>query len=86
MLRKLEVMGYLTIEGEVAERVLPTVAAIGGRTQRSLSKKPQSWYESSSKMAYRFTAHCIGTDPLDLREQLERFANEQWLPEHARME
>ena len=28
MLRKLEVMGYLTIEGEVAERVLPTVAAI----------------------------------------------------------
>ncbi len=28
MLRKLESMGYLTIEGKVAERVLPTVAAI----------------------------------------------------------
>ncbi len=28
MLGKLEAMGYLTIEGKVAERVLPTVAAI----------------------------------------------------------
>jgi hypothetical protein len=37
-------------------------------------------------MPFRFTAHCIGSDPLDIREQLERFANEQWLPEHATME
>jgi hypothetical protein len=37
-------------------------------------------------MAFRFTAHCIGSDPLNLREQLERFANEQWLPEHATRE
>ena len=28
MLRKLEAAGYLTIEGKLAERVLPTVAAI----------------------------------------------------------
>jgi hypothetical protein len=34
----------------------------------------------------RFTAHCIGSDPLNVREQLERFANEQWLPEHTTLE
>ncbi len=37
-------------------------------------------------MPFRFTAHCIGSDPLNIREQFERFANEQWLPEHATME
>ncbi len=37
-------------------------------------------------MAFRFTAKCIGSDPLNIREQLERFANEQWLPEHATLE
>jgi hypothetical protein len=31
-------------------------------------------------MSFRFTAHCIGSDPLNIREQLERFANEQWRP------
>lgn len=30
-----------------------------------------------------FTVTCIGSDPLDLRETLERFANEQWLPAHV---
>jgi hypothetical protein len=35
MLRKLEAMGYLTIEGTVAERVLPTVAAIRWQNPRA---------------------------------------------------
>jgi hypothetical protein len=30
-----------------------------------------------------FTVTCVGSDPLGLRETLERFANEQWLPAHA---
>jgi hypothetical protein len=34
----------------------------------------------------RFTVTCIGSDPLGLRETLERFANEQWLPTHATRE
>ena len=34
----------------------------------------------------RCTANCIGSDPLNLRKQLERFANEQWLPEHVTVE
>ena len=37
-------------------------------------------------MAFHFTAHYIGSDPLNIGEQLERFANEQWLPEHANTE
>ena len=31
----------------------------------------------------RFTVTCIGSDPLGLREMLERFANERWLPVHV---
>ena len=30
-----------------------------------------------------FTVTCLGRDPLGLRETLERFAAEQWLPAHA---
>jgi hypothetical protein len=30
-----------------------------------------------------FTVTCHGNDPLALREVLERFANEQWLPTHV---
>ncbi len=37
-------------------------------------------------MSFRFTAQAVGSDPLNIGEQLERFANEQWLPEHATME
>lgn len=33
-----------------------------------------------------FTVTCIGSDPLGLRETLERFANEQWLPAHVTRE
>jgi hypothetical protein len=33
-----------------------------------------------------FTVTCIGSDPLGLRETLERFANEQWLPVHVTRE
>jgi hypothetical protein len=31
----------------------------------------------------RFTVKCHGSDPLGLRDTLQRFANEQWLPAHA---
>jgi hypothetical protein len=31
----------------------------------------------------RFTVTCHGSDPLRLRETLEKFANERWLPEHV---
>ena len=34
----------------------------------------------------RFTVTCHGADPLNLRETLERFANEQWLPAHVTRE
>jgi hypothetical protein len=34
----------------------------------------------------RFTASCLGRDPLGLRERLETFANEQWLPAHTTRE
>jgi hypothetical protein len=34
----------------------------------------------------RFKATCLGRDPLGLRELLETFANEQWLPAHATRE
>jgi hypothetical protein len=37
-------------------------------------------------MSFLFTAHCIGSDPLNIGEHLERLANEQWLPEHATTE
>ena len=30
-----------------------------------------------------FTVTCLGSDPLGLRETLERFAIEQWLPAHV---
>ena len=30
-----------------------------------------------------FTVASLGRDPLGLRETLDRFANEQWLPAHA---
>jgi hypothetical protein len=33
-----------------------------------------------------FTATCLGSDPLGLREKLEQFANEQCLPAHATRE
>jgi hypothetical protein len=33
-----------------------------------------------------FTVTCIGSDPLGLREKLEQFANEQWLPAHVTRE
>jgi hypothetical protein len=33
-----------------------------------------------------FTVTCHGNDPLALREVLERFANEQWLPAHVSRE
>lgn len=32
-------------------------------------------------MPFRVVTH--GRDPLNLRELLERFANEQWLPDHV---
>jgi hypothetical protein len=34
----------------------------------------------------RFTVTCYGADPFNLRETLERFANEQWLPTHLTRE
>jgi hypothetical protein len=34
----------------------------------------------------RFTVARRGSDPLDLRETLERFASEQWLPPRTREE
>jgi hypothetical protein len=34
----------------------------------------------------RFTVARRGSDPLGLREMLERFANEQWLPAHVTRE
>ena len=40
MLRKLESMGYLTIEVKVAERALPTVAAI--RWQRKTTSEEEA--------------------------------------------
>jgi len=40
MLRKLEAMCYLTIEGKVAERVLPTVAAIRWQIPRTSEREP----------------------------------------------
>ena len=33
-----------------------------------------------------FSATSVGSDPLGLRERLEQFANEQWLPTHATQE
>ena len=52
MLRKLETMGYLTIEGRLAERVLPTVALSGGRVLRLPNGKRRHYYKSSARSAY----------------------------------
>ena len=34
----------------------------------------------------RFTVTCLGSDPLGLREKLDQFAYEQWLPAHVTRE
>jgi hypothetical protein len=37
-------------------------------------------------MPFRCIAPCVGSGRLNIREQSEQFANEQWLPVHATME
>ena len=39
-----------------------------------------------SRSQMQFTVVCHGSDPLGLREKLEQFANEQWLPTHVTRE
>jgi hypothetical protein len=58
------------------ERVDPRLRASGWEILPFDERRPLS----------RFTAHSIGSDPLSICEQLERFANDQCLPEHATME